>query len=1024
LNFVANRFLGDIEFKTGELEGCVELCEYFHNSTITLSNEVRRKYQLFNYVTPASYLELNILFKKLLKEHREKVHRTKSMYEVSLEKLKGAESQVTVMQEEMAALQPKLSIASKQVDTNMTLVEKEQTEVAELEKIVKGEDTLVNEKKKIAESIRNDCDGELTEVNTVIDGALDAIAALSQSEIAAVRAVKAPSVCLKLNMEAICLLKNIKPDRVPDTSGGGNKMVDDYWGPTKRILGDPKFVENMSTFDKDNIPAKTAKLIRDKYLSNSDINPDKTKSNLVAMDSCSRALNKWVIAIDMYEKVAKNVAPKREALVKAEGDYQESLEQLNKKKANLREAQEKLKAVHDDLQQKKQKKAELENEVDLCTRKLERAEQLITGFGGEREKWSETSKKLEKKLNQLTGDILLAVGTVAYLGTFPDIERQNQIEKWQKKALELKVPYSEDYSLQGTLGNQNTIQSWYMNGLLRDNLSTDNGIILSTAERWVLMVDPQDIANRWIKTMEKQKNLSVLKQSDKDFLRSLENCIQFGTPVLLENVGESLDPALEPLLQKQTFQQGGSVCIKLGESTIEYSKDFRMYITTRLKNPHFPPETTAKIAMVNFSISKDGLVDQLLGIIVARERPELEEERSQVIGQINENKKNLGDIENKILSVLYSSKGNILEDENAIKTLSSSKVLANEIVEKQLACENAKNRIDDNRNEYLDLTRFAVTLFFTGNHLSMINHMYQFSLAWFINLFCTSIDVADKSEELDERLDSIKDHFIRSLFVNTSASLFEEDKIIYSFLLACSLGKDCEGIMDTDLWQYMLKLIKEPESSEVAAGPDWIDGKIRAKIGQLIKLSNFEEIITNEENSEKLRSFWLSEVPHRDPSFDSLCENLTPFKKMLFLLTLRPDKLPAAIRRFVIDTLGDNFVQQEPLDVGKSFQETSAATPLIIILKEEVNPCNYIFRFADEMGFQGRKLRILSLGSGQEERARETIKECSQVSIYYMPTLSISNIMHYSFRWLLGLFFSTVILFLTGWTNWNTCVKI
>ena len=65
-----------------------------------------------------------------------------------------------------------------------------------------------------------------------------------------------------------------------------------------------------------------------------------------------------------------------------------------------------------------------------------------------------------------------------------------------------------------------------MNGLLRDSLSTDNGIILSTAERWVLMIDPQDIANRWIKTMEKQRNLTVLKQSDKDFLRSLENCIQ------------------------------------------------------------------------------------------------------------------------------------------------------------------------------------------------------------------------------------------------------------------------------------------------------------------------------------------------------------------------------------------------------------------------------------------------------------------------------------------------------------------
>ena len=154
--FLLNRFLGDIEFKKGELEGCVELCEHFHNSTIALSKEVRWKYSLYNYVTPASYLELNALFKKLLKEHREKVKKTKSMYEVSLEKLRGAESQVTVMQAEMGALQPKLSIASKEVDSSMSHVDKEQTEVSELEKIVKGEDTIVNEKKKVAESIRNE----------------------------------------------------------------------------------------------------------------------------------------------------------------------------------------------------------------------------------------------------------------------------------------------------------------------------------------------------------------------------------------------------------------------------------------------------------------------------------------------------------------------------------------------------------------------------------------------------------------------------------------------------------------------------------------------------------------------------------------------------------------------------------------------------------------------------------------------------------------------------------------------------
>jgi len=57
--------------------------------------------------------------------------------------------------------------------------------------------------------------------------------------------------------------------------------------------------------------------------------------------------------------------------------------------------------------------------------------------------------------------------------------------------------------------------------------------------------------------MEKTNKLSVIKLSDPNYARTLENSIQFGTPVLLENVGEELDPLLEPLLLKQTFKQGG-----------------------------------------------------------------------------------------------------------------------------------------------------------------------------------------------------------------------------------------------------------------------------------------------------------------------------------------------------------------------------------------------------------------------------------------------------------------------------------
>jgi hypothetical protein len=65
--------------------------------------------------------------------------------------------------------------------------------------------------------------------------------------------------------------------------------------------------------------------------------------------------------------------------------------------------------------------------------------------------------------------------------------------------------------------------------------------------------------------------------------------------VLLENVGEELDPSLEPLLLKQIFKQGGVNYTRMGDATVEFSNQSRFYITTTLRNPHYLPETAVKV---------------------------------------------------------------------------------------------------------------------------------------------------------------------------------------------------------------------------------------------------------------------------------------------------------------------------------------------------------------------------------------------------------------------------------------------
>eukprot|EP00878_Enallax_costatus_P032417 GHUV01035625.1.p1 GENE.GHUV01035625.1~~GHUV01035625.1.p1 ORF type:complete len:437 (+),score=126.79 GHUV01035625.1:1963-3273(+) len=336
----------------------------------------------------------------------------------------------------------------------------------------------------------------------------------------------------------------------------------------------------------------------------------------------------------------------------------------------------------------------------------------------------------------------------------------------------VSIPCSEHFKLVTVLGQPVTIRSWLLDGLPNDSLSIDNAIVISKARRWPLMIDPQGQANKWIKTMEKKNQLEVVKLSGGgDIIRQLENAVQFGFPVLIEDIGEELDPILEPLLLKAIFKQGGVNCIRLGDSTLEYSSSFRLYMTTKLRSPHYLPEVSVKVTLLNFGITREGLEDQLLGIVVAQERPELEEEKARLVLAGAENARQLKEIEDKIIAVLSSSEGNILEDETAIDVISSSKALSNEIGHKQQVAERTEKKIDEARAGYKPVAQVVSVLFFVISELAAIEPMYQYSLAWFVTLFEDTITKADKARELNKRIENLVSHFQYSLYVQVSPAM-------------------------------------------------------------------------------------------------------------------------------------------------------------------------------------------------------------------------------------------------------------
>lgn len=207
--------------------------------------------------------------------------------------------------------------------------------------------------------------------------------------------------------------------------------------------------------------------------------------------------------------------------------------------------------------------------------KLSRALTIIDKLGGQKGRWVQNAKDLSDIYESLTGDVLVASGVVAYLGPFTTFFRNAQTHLWSEKCNSLGIACSKNFQLSTVLGDAVAIRSWNIFGLPSDSFSIESAIIISNANRWPLMIDPQGQANKWVKNMEKANRLCIIRFTQPDYTRVLENAIQFGLPVLLENIGEDMEPILEPVLLKQIFKQGGAMCIKLGDAIIEYNFAFK-----------------------------------------------------------------------------------------------------------------------------------------------------------------------------------------------------------------------------------------------------------------------------------------------------------------------------------------------------------------------------------------------------------------------------------------------------------------
>ncbi|EHB12979.1 Dynein heavy chain 1, axonemal [Heterocephalus glaber] len=965
LESVAATFLNEIPDLASSfevIEGLIQICVYIHQSVSKKCVEYLAELARHNYVTPKSYLELLNIFSILIGQKKLELKTAKNRMKSGLDKLLRTSEDVAKMQEELEIMRPLLEEAAKDTIFTMDQIKVDTAIAEETRNSVQAEEIKANEKARKAQAIANDAQKDLDEALPALDAALASLRNLNKNDVTEVRAMQRPPPGVKLVIEAVCIMKGIKPKKVAGDKPGSK--VDDYWEPGKGLLQDPgRFLESLFKFDKDNIGEAVIKAIQP-YIDNEEFQP----AAIAKVSKACTSICQWVRAMHKYHFVAKAVEPKRQALGEAQEDLEVTQRILEEAKQRLREVEDGIATMQAKYRECIAKKEELEMKCEQSTTgaaagglpqppvQPPRAYpmgpplQLISGLSDEKVRWQETVESLEHMLDNISGNVLIAAGFVAYLGPFTGQYRTALYDQWVKQLTVHHVPHTSEPTLIGTLGNPVTIRSWQIAGLPNDTLSVENGVINQFSQRWTHFIDPQSQANRWIKNMEKDNGLDVFKLSDRDFLRSMENAIRFGKPCLLENVGEELDPALEPVLLKQTYKQQGNTVLKLGDTAIPYHEDFRMYITTRLPNPHYTPEISTKLTLINFTLSPSGLEDQLLGQVVAEERPDLEEAKNQLIISNAKMLQELKDIEDQILYHLSSSEGNPVDDVELIKVLEASKMKAAEIQAKVKIAEQTEKDIDLTRMEYIPVAVRSQILFFCVSDLANVDPMYQYSLEWFLNIFLSGIANSERADNLKKRITNINRYLTYSLYSNVCRSLFEKHKLMFAFLLCVRIMMN-EGKINQGEWRYLLSGGSIQTMTENPA-PDWLSERAWRDIQALSNLPTFASFPSDfVKHQTKFRAIFDSLDPHREPLPGIWNQYLDQFQKLLVLRCLRGDKVTNAMQDFVATNLEPRFIEPQA----------------------SADPAADLYKFAEEMKFS-KKLSAISLGQGQGPRAEAMMR--------------------------------------------------